>query len=71
MPYSTNDDLPVSVRAHLPSHAQDIFRQAFNRAYEQYEGDEAKVFRIAWAAVKRRYMKVDGQWVPAIPGLHR
>ena len=28
MPYSSNDDLPSSVRTHLPPHAQDIYRAA-------------------------------------------
>ena len=32
MPYANNDDLPPSVRDHLPFHAQDIFRAAFNNA---------------------------------------
>ena len=64
MPYATNDQLPPSVRDHLPPHAQDIFREAFNHAYAQHLGDEAIAFRIAWAAVKRQYEKVDGQWVP-------
>jgi cation transport regulator len=62
MPYASNDDLPASVRNHLPAEAQDIFRGAFNRAFERY--DEVTAFRIAWAAVKRRYEKVDGLWVP-------
>ena len=33
MPYRENADLPPSVRDHLPRHAQDIFREAFNAAY--------------------------------------
>jgi cation transport regulator len=64
MPYVTNADLPASVSAHLPPHAQDIFREAFNHAFAQHSGDEAIAFRIAWAAVKRRYRKVDGVWLP-------
>lgn len=64
MPYTSNDDLPPSVRYHLPPHAQSIFREAFNHAYAAYQGDEARAFRIAWGAVKRQYVKVDGQWVP-------
>lgn len=64
MPYSTNEDLPPSVRAHLPPHAQDIFRAAFNNAWESYGGREATAFRIAWAAVKRHYRKVGDEWVP-------
>jgi len=39
MPYRTNDDLPVSVTAHLPYHAQDIYREAFNHAYAAHSGD--------------------------------
>jgi cation transport regulator len=49
------------VRAHLPPHAQDIFRAAFNSAYDEHHGDprqEEIAFRIAWAAVKRSYHKV-------------
>ena len=32
MPYETNEDLPSSVARHLPPHAQDIYRAAFNNA---------------------------------------
>jgi cation transport regulator len=60
MPYASNDELPASVRDHLPPEAQDIFRKTFNHAFERY--DEATASRIAWAAVKRRYEKVDGAW---------
>ena len=47
MPYATNSKLPPSVREHLPTHAQGIFREAFNHAFEQHSGDETTVFRIA------------------------
>ncbi len=67
MPYAANDQLPASVRTHLPPHAQDIYREAFNHAWEQYGGGEPVAHRVAWAAVKRRYMKRDGEWV-AKPG---
>ena len=63
MPYATNRELPKSVRSHLPAHAQDIFRAAYNNAFDRYGHDEARAFRIAWAAVKRRYEKVGTQWV--------
>jgi cation transport regulator len=33
MPYATNHDLPLPVRGHLPLHAQDIYREAFNNAF--------------------------------------
>ena len=63
MPYATNDDLPPSVRDHLPAHAQDIFREAFNHAFSEHAGDEATAGRIAWGAVKRSYEKVGSDWV--------
>jgi cation transport regulator len=63
MPYRDNDDLPPSVRNHLPPHAQDIFREAFNHAWARHQGDEATAFRIAWAAVRRGYEKAGDVWV--------
>jgi cation transport regulator len=66
MPYRTNDDLPASVSAHLPAHAQDIYRAAFNHAYAAHRGDlrqEEAAHRIAWAAVKRGYVKYGERWV--------
>lgn len=67
MPYLTTDDLPDSVRHHLPPHAQEIYLAAFNNAWRQHAGDpdgEATVHRIAWSAVKRRYRKMGDIWVP-------
>jgi cation transport regulator len=67
MPYATNRDLPPSVSRHLPAHAQDIFREAFNHAFAAHESDprqEEAAHRIAWAAVKRSYVKVGKDWVP-------
>ena len=67
MPYTTNGDLPPSVRNHLPPHAQDIYRAAFNRAFMDHLLDprrEEAAHRIAWAAVKRRYLKDGDEWIP-------
>jgi cation transport regulator len=67
MPYRNNSELPVAVRAHLPQHAQDIYREAFNNAWRQYARDERQeeiAHRVAWAAVKRRYRKRGALWVP-------
>jgi cation transport regulator len=64
MPYAANLELPPSVRNHLPEHAQDIFREAFNHAWDEYDGNEERSFRVAWAAVKRSYRKRDDRWVP-------
>jgi cation transport regulator len=66
MPYRTNEDLPTSVAHHLPPHAQDIYRAAFNHAFAAHAGDprqEDAARRIAWAAVKRSYVKVGDSWV--------
>jgi cation transport regulator len=63
MPYRTNAQLPPSVRDHLPPHAQDIWRETFNHAWEHHGGDEATPHRIAWAAVKRGYRKDGAMWV--------
>lgn len=68
MPYRSNSDLPEAIRTHLPDHAQDIFRAAFNAAWNSHAGDprqEEAAHRIAWAAVKRRYRKMGDRWVPA------
>ncbi|TDQ84449.1 cation transport regulator [Dongia mobilis] len=65
MPYPSNDDLPPPIRRALPQHAQDIYRAAFNNAFEHYGEESAR--RIAWAAVKRQYRKVAGKWIPIVP----
>jgi len=75
MPYQKTSDLPESVRNHLPPHAQDIFLNAYNNAWNEYadpanrrggESQEEAAFRVAWTAVKREYQKNDttGQWEP-------
>ena len=68
MPYKRTGDLPDSVRHVLPNHAQEIYKEAFNSAWEQYKeesdrrGDasrEETAHRVAWAAVKQGYEKGD------------
>jgi cation transport regulator len=66
MPYRTNADLPAAVQRHLSPHAQDIYREAFNNAFAAHIGDprqEEASHRIAWAAVKRSYLKVGDSWI--------
>ncbi len=66
MPYTTIDDLPESVRNHLPAHAQEIYLKAFNSAWHTYHNStdiEGTCARVAWSAVKKEYEKGDdGQW---------
>jgi len=72
MPYSSIEDLPENVTHVLPGHAQEIFKEAFNSAFEQYkdpedrrdgESRENTARKVAWAAVKEKYQKGDdGTW---------
>lgn len=64
MPYDTRSDLPDSVKDNLPAHAQDIYKEAFNSAWDEYDHEEERAHRVAWAAVKHQYHKSDsGNWV--------
>ena len=68
MPYVTTSDLPLAVRR-LPPHAQEIFLVAFNNAWDTYaergpQQQEETAFRVAWAAVKKRYRKQGDRWLP-------
>jgi cation transport regulator len=71
MPYDRNADLPDSVRDNLPEHAQDIYREAFNSAYEEYKSArdrradasrEETAHKVAWSAVKQKYEKRGDRW---------
>lgn len=63
MPYDSKKDLPEAVKDSLPSHAQEIFKEAFNSASEEYDEEET-AFKVAWSAVKKKYEKNDnGDWV--------
>lgn len=62
MPYHFVEDLPVSVRAHLPVDVQEIFKENFNHALDKYL-DEYMAFKVAWAAIKKRYRNLTlGMW---------
>jgi cation transport regulator len=74
MPYIHNTDLPKGVKNNLPPHAQDIYRNAFNHAWEQYrlpekrrypnESREKVAHKVAWSAVEKKYIKnSDGIWI--------
>ncbi|TSE11634.1 cation transporter [Mesorhizobium intechi] len=68
MPYASIEVLPPQIREHLPQQAREIYREAFNNAWEEYadsgERREGIAHRVAWAAVKRRYLKKGNAWVP-------
>jgi cation transport regulator len=63
MPYEQITQLPDNVKTNLPSHAQEIYKEAFNPAEDQY-GEESRAHRVAWTAVESKYEKNDqGDWV--------
>ena len=73
MPYARLRDLPVGVKSHLPIHAQEIYLEAYNSAWKQYDQPAERIdnatreetsHRVAWAAVKRGYEKDEksGDW---------
>lgn len=62
MPYASINELPEGVRHVLPDHAQDIYKEAFNSAYDQYDKSEERrddasreevSHKVAWSAVKK------------------
>jgi cation transport regulator len=63
MPYDRITQLPTGVKNNLPKHAQEIYKEAFNSAEEQYE-EESRAHRVAWSAVEQKYEKNEnGNWV--------
>ena len=72
MPYNTIAELPNPVRDNLTKHAQEIYKEAFNSAWEEYadpddrRGDDSReevAHKVAWSAVKTEYEKdSEGHW---------
>ena len=48
----------------LPAHAQGIYKEAFNSAWDEYGHDESRAHSVAWGAVKKHYHKNEetGKW---------
>lgn len=72
MPYKHLSDLPDNVKDNLPEHALEIYRAAFNHAWEQYKDPddrnsdddrETVAHKVAWSAVKVKYEKRGDKWV--------
>lgn len=72
MPYKQVSDLPDTVRDNIPKHAQEIYKEAFNSAWDEYKDAEDRrddasreetAHRVAWSAVKKKYEKgANGKW---------
>jgi cation transport regulator ChaB len=52
MPYSSNAELPASVKEKLSTPQQSQWRAVFNRVHAK-TGDEGQAMRMAWGAVKK------------------
>jgi cation transport regulator len=72
MPYQKLNELPDPVKDNLPQHGQEIYKEAFNSAWDQYkDADDRKGGRsreetahsVAWSAVKNEYEKKGDNWV--------
>ncbi|WYM88844.1 ChaB family protein [Methanolobus sp. WCC5] len=73
LPYRSINELPSNVKDNLPKHAREIYKEAFNNAWDQYadpeerRGDASReevAHRVAWSAVKNKYEKNEkGDWV--------
>lgn len=66
MPYKSLSDLPDGVQHVLPKHAEEIYRAAYNNAWEEYkdpskrrwnESREVVAHKVAWSAVEQVYEK--------------
>jgi len=53
MPYRTISDLPEAQVDQYSTHQKHAFLEAFNNAYEEYNGDEGRAFATAHAAAQR------------------
>ena len=71
MPYKSVFDLPSSVKTALPQHALDIYKAAFNQAWDEYKDPQKRAakelreevaHKVAWAAVKNKYVKEGDRW---------
>lgn len=64
MPYKNIDDLPAAVKNNLPSGAQEIYKNAYNKADGDHsDWSASKKAQYAWGAVKRVYKKDGDKWV--------
>jgi cation transport regulator len=72
MPYTRKRELPKQAKNILPSRAQEIYKDAYNHAFDTYksksksrgnESQEETASKVAWSAVKKKYQKGDdGRW---------
>jgi cation transport regulator ChaB len=57
MPYSSNEDLPKTVRGKLSAHQQSVFRNVFNSMMAEEGMSEGRAFAGAWSQAKQAIEK--------------
>ncbi len=72
MPYERITSLPDGVKNNLPKHAQEIYKEAYNSAWNEYKNPQDRRWdssreevshRVAWSAVEKKYEKdAEGNW---------
>jgi cation transport regulator len=69
MQYETVKELPATIRDVLPEKAKEIYRRAYNQAWEEYDKDARMglnqpglAHQQAWMAVKQEYVFDLDQW---------
>ena len=67
MKYQTINDLSPTIRDVLPEGAQELYLDAYNRAWEEYDEDaatgqsrEALAHQQGWMAVRHEYVQDEG-----------
>lgn len=74
MPYDSNAQLPRGVQSYLCPAAQELYRQAYNYAwenhrytenrYDRHDSRQVTASRLAWETVKKHCSKDErGRWV--------
>ena len=72
MLYAIDKDSPDRVDDDLPHSPKDIYREAYNNAWEEYEESQSRrhnanrediSHKMALNAVEKKYKKQNGEWV--------
>jgi cation transport regulator len=69
MQYETVEQLPETIRDVLPEKAKELYRKAYNQAWEEYDKEahrgldqQGLAHQQAWMAVKQEYAFDLDQW---------
>ena len=72
--YETIHDLPFVCQLNLPTAALEVYRDAFNRAWLQAEGDPDRYLiaqNAAWRTVRDGFQRepATGHWLPRVTSI--